>query len=61
MKIKVNCRVLAEQIELLDTYVRVMKNEDNIDLFEGISNLLSEISFAVEEGVPVTFVRCDEE
>ena len=60
MEIKVNCRVLAEQIELLDTYVRVMKNEDNRDLFEGISNLLSEISFAVEEDVPVTFVRCDE-
>lgn len=60
MKIKINCKLLSEQIQLLDMYSSVMTNEHNKGLVEGIVNLLSEISFAVEEGEDVCFERYEE-
>ena len=61
MEIKVNCKLLSEQISLLEMYADVMSNKYNQGLVEGIINLLSEVSFAAEEEAEVQFVRCDEE
>lgn len=57
MKIKIDCKLLSEQIQLLDMYAGVMSNKHNKELVEGILNLLSEISFAVEEEEEVKFVN----
>ena len=57
MTIKIDCKLLSEQIQLLDMYAGVMSNKRNKELVEGILNLLSEISFAVEEEEEVKFVR----
>ena len=61
MVIKVNCKLLSEQIQLLDMYASVMSNKYNKGLVEGIANLLSEISFAVEENEEICFKRVEEE
>ena len=60
MIVKINCKLLSEQIQFLDMCSDVMTNEHNRGLIDGISNLLSEISFAVEEEEEITFVRCDD-
>lgn len=57
MKIKIDCKLLSEQIQLLDMYAGVMSNKYNKELVEGILNLLSEISFAIEEEEKIEFVR----
>ena len=57
MEIKIDCQLLSEQIQLLDMYASVMTNEHNKGLVEGIANLLSEISFAVEEDKEIKFIR----
>lgn len=57
MKIKIDCQLLSEQIQLLDAYVGAMTNPHNKELVEGILNLLSEISFAVEEEEEIEFER----
>ena len=57
MKIKIDCRLLSEQIQLLDMYAGVMSNKYNKELVEGILSLLSQISFAVEEEEEIKFVR----
>lgn len=57
MKIKIDCRLLSEQIQLLDMYAGVMNNKHNKELVEGILNLLCEISFAVEEEEEIQFER----
>lgn len=60
MKIKINCRLLSEQIQPLDMYAGVMSNKHNMELVEGILNLLSEISFAIEEEEEIKFERVEE-
>lgn len=57
MKIKIDCKLLSEQIQLLDMYAGVMSNKRNKELVEGILSLLSQISFAVEEEEEIKFVR----
>ena len=57
MIIKIDCKILSEQIQLLDMYSSVMTNEHNRGLVEGVVNVLSEISFALEEGEEINFVR----
>ena len=59
VEIKINCKLLSEQIQLLEMYCGVMSNKHNQGLVEGIINLLSEISFAAEEEAEVQFVRED--
>lgn len=61
MTIKIDCKNLSEQIQLLDMYLSVMTNKHNKGLVAGIVNLLSEISFAVEEEEKVQFIREDSE
>ncbi len=57
MVIKIDCKLLSEQIQLLDMYAGVMSNKHNKELVEGIANLLSEISFAVEEEQKIKFCK----
>lgn len=60
MEIKIDCKLLSEQIQFLDMYVGVISNKHNQKLVEGILNLLVEISFAVEEEQEINFIRCEE-
>ena len=60
MTIKIDCKLLSEQIQLLDMYAGVMSNKHNKELVEGILNLLSEISFAIEEEEKIEFERVEE-
>lgn len=60
MKIKVDSKLLSEQIALCDACADNFTMPHLKDLFEGISNLLSEISFAVEENEEIEFERGNE-
>lgn len=61
MEIKIDCKLLSEQINLCDACVERYGADHAIGgLFDGIANLLSEICFAVEEDEDVCFVRSDE-
>lgn len=60
MIVKINCQLLSEQIQFLDMCSDAMTNEHNKGLVDGIANLLSEISFAVEEEDEISFVRYDD-
>lgn len=60
MQIKVDCKLLSEQIQLLDAYASVMNNEYNKGLVEGISNFLSQISFAIEKDIEIEFIKSEE-
>ena len=57
MKIKIDLDILKEQIYMCDIHADNASSEEERGLFEGIANLLSEISFAVEEEEEVKFVR----
>lgn len=57
MDIKVDCKILGEQIQLLDMYSSVIVSPHNRELVDGIVNLLSAISFAVEEEQEIKFVN----
>lgn len=59
MEIKINCKLLSEQIQLCDACAEKFKNNLLGEQFEGIANLLSEVCFAVEEGEEVKFKRVD--
>ena len=60
MKIKINCKLLNEQIQFLDMYSDMITDEYKNGLIDGVVNLLSEIDFAVEEGEDVYFEKCEE-
>lgn len=57
MKIKIDLDILKEQIYMCDVHANNASSEEEREIFAGISNLLSEISFAVEEEEEVKFVR----
>lgn len=61
MTIKINCKLLSEQINLCDTCAEKFINSSLGDQFDGIANLLSEICFAVEEDEEVYFERVEDE
>lgn len=61
MKIKIDLSILKEQIYMCDVHADNASSEEEREIFEGISNLLSEISLAVEREEDVEFVRCEEE
>ena len=61
MTIKINCVHLSQQIELIDQCAERFDGNFTGWLFGGISNLLSEICFAVEEDEYVVFKREDAE
>lgn len=57
MDIKVDCKLLSEQIQLMDMYSSVISNEHNKELVDGIANLLSEIYYSVETGMKINFEK----
>lgn len=57
MEIKIDCKLLSEQIEFLDLCSSIMTDEYKKGLFEGVAELLSQICFAVEEDRYVSFKR----
>ena len=57
MKIKVDCKLLDEQIRFLDMYSSVITGEHNKELINGVTNLLSQINYAVEEDQELHFER----
>ena len=59
MEVKINCRQLSEQLQLLDMYSSVMNNKYNKNLVDGIIDLLDKICWAVEEEEKIDFVRVD--
>ena len=60
MEIKINIELLDKQMQLLDAYESIITNKYYKELVDGVINLLDKISWAVEEGEEVTFIRCDE-
>ena len=61
MKIKIDLSILKEQIYMCDIHADNASSEEEREIFEGISNLLDAIGFAVENEEDVEFVRCEEE
>ena len=61
MTITINCKILNEQIQLLDMYHSVVTDEYKKGLVEGIANLLSEINFAIETNEDVYFEKDEDE
>ena len=61
MKIKIDCKILSEQISLCDACAEKFRNVFLGEYFSGIANLLSKISFAVEECESIEFERVEEE
>lgn len=60
MKVKINLKLLEEQIELCDAYADTLNTGFLKEKFEGIANLLSEIRFLAEQGETVHFEACEE-
>ena len=60
-EIKVNCKILSEQIELLDSCFDIVEGEYNKALIEGVAHFLSDICFAIEENKNITFINWDDE
>ena len=56
MKTKVDLEILDEQIQYLDGLTSIITNEYTRRLVDGIVNLLSAVSFAVEEEAEIKFV-----
>lgn len=61
MEIKISLNLLKEQIYMCDVHANNASSEEERDIFEGISNLLDEIGFAVEKEEDIEFIRCEEE
>ena len=57
MKIKINLELLNAQIYECDIKADNASTEEEKEIFEGISNLLSEISWATEHKEEVYFER----
>ena len=56
MIIKIDCKLLKEQIELCDNFACV-QNSPFSDKFDGIANLLSQIEYAVENDIEFEIVK----
>lgn len=56
MDIKIDLELLEKQIQLCDDFACV-QNSPFADKFDGIANLLSEISYALETGNEINLVK----
>lgn len=59
MIIKVDCKLLSRQIEMLDMYSSVMADKHKKELVDGVAEFLSAICHAVENDQEVDFVRTE--
>lgn len=57
MDIKINCKVLKEQIQLCDSCADMFKINTLKEIFGGIAELLSTICYALEEGKEINFIK----
>ena len=60
MEIKIDLKLLDEQIKLLDVYASIINDVHKRDLVDGVINLLDRIEWALEEGEEINFVICEE-
>ena len=66
MKVKIDLKLLEEQIKFCDEFAdiyeksQVKEMKEVSEQFEGIANLLSEIRFLAEMGEIVHFEKCEE-
>lgn len=60
MEIKINCKLLEEQIYMCDIHASNASSEEERDIFDGIANLLDAIACAVEKDEDINFVKCEE-
>ena len=56
MDIKIDLKLLNAQINLCGTFADV-RNSSFAEKFDGIANLLSEISYAIEENQEINFIK----
>lgn len=61
MEIKIDLKLLEEQIYMCDVHADNASTEEERETFIGIANLLSEICYAVENRMKLDFVRTEEE
>lgn len=61
MKIIVNMKLLHEQTNMCDKYMMNASNDHEGDLFEGISNLLDAIGYALTFDKEIEFEKVEEE
>ena len=61
MKVKIDIKLLEEQIELCDAYANTCKTDFLKEKFEGIANFLSDIRFLAAMGETVYFEAYEEE
>lgn len=57
MRIKIDLKLLEEQIYMCDVHADNASTEDEREIFIGIANLLSEINFAVENEQEISFEK----
>lgn len=57
MDIKIDLKLLDEQIYMCDVHANNASSEEERELFNGIANLLSEICYSVETGMKINFER----
>lgn len=61
MEIKIDCKILNEQIKILDAYASVVVNGNTRDMIDGVVNLLDRICWALEEGEEIYIEMAKEE
>ena len=61
MKLKIDMRLLKEQIDICDTQAINARNEYECDMLDGIANLLSEINYALENNEKIEFEKVEGE
>jgi hypothetical protein len=57
MNINIDLKLLEEQIYMCDIHADNASSEEEREIFIGVANLLSEISYSVEHGMEINFVR----
>lgn len=57
MNINIDLKLLEEQIYMCDIHADNASSEEERELFIGIANLLSEISYYVEHEMEINFVK----
>ena len=60
MEIKINVKLLNEQIQLLDTYASIITNKHYKGLVDGVIGLLDKICWALGEGEEICIDKVEE-
>lgn len=60
MNIKVDCKILDEQIKMLDIYASLIRDDHKREMIDGVINLLDKICWALEEGEEIYLEKIEE-